>query len=567
MRACYLLLCVFFALSGCNDSEAPTLQADLVNSWGDNDLRDGQLVDPLCMSVDPQNGDVFVADAVGGDTFIEIYSPPGGFVGRWKVPGGFGHLSAMTVQYGSIYAVAPETHRILWLKDNGILVNSWPIDSGTGFSRVDIARDANGFIYLTDPYQKRIQVFDTGGTPYRWWTAWGSQVAGFNPVSIAVDGSGNVFVADEGNRAIWKFESDGTPIVTWGIGEAPGGPLSIALDVNGDLLVLERRNHVQRFTSDGTLVGSWTGEGTLVGYYGPDICTANGLVYTLGLRGFGIQEYEGQGVLERTFGSPRASAPGQLNEPIRIMQAGDGTVLVRDELRIQRFTTQGDYLNAWAWFEWIGDLAPGPLNTVVALLPHGIRTYSEDGVALSEWSWGNAVAEPGGMDVDELGRIWVTDRDWGKVLAFSSSGDLLKSWGKSGPEEGAFNDPNSVAVRHGLVAVCDHNSLTLFDEQGGFERSLGTWTITNGDRSHQFTNVAMDDDYIYASGPIQQTSVFDRNGNLLSKFADGSTCSGNGRRDIAPGDRGEIFSLSPCTGKVLVYELPISASASPTPPN
>lgn len=121
------------------------------------------------------------------------------------------------------------------------LANFGTWGSGTGQfniniypSRIELAFDAQGNIYVTDPGNNRVQKFDSQGNYLSQFGSLGTGNGQFNsPAGIAIDASGNVYVTDAGNARVEKFDTNGNYLGQFG---SPGsgngqfhGPFSIAL--------------------------------------------------------------------------------------------------------------------------------------------------------------------------------------------------------------------------------------------------------------------------------------------------------------------------------------------------
>jgi len=127
-----------------------------------------------------------------------------------------------------------------------------------------MAVNANGWIYITDYNNHRVQIFDASGTYTR---TIGTGVAGsendqfYNPTGVAVDSSGNVYVADSNNRRIQVFDASGTYSRTIGAGYGSGnsqfiGPYDVVVDANGTVYVADTgnstsNNRIQVFDASG----------------------------------------------------------------------------------------------------------------------------------------------------------------------------------------------------------------------------------------------------------------------------------------------------------------------------
>ena len=88
---------------------------------------------------------------------------------------------------------------------------------GDSFTRVsDVAWDRAGNIYVADGAGRtgnaRVAKFDKDGHFIKSWGSRGSEAEQFNSLhGIVIDAAGNVYVADAGNKRIQVFDSDGTP--------------------------------------------------------------------------------------------------------------------------------------------------------------------------------------------------------------------------------------------------------------------------------------------------------------------------------------------------------------------
>jgi NHL repeat-containing protein len=86
--------------------------------------------------------------------------------------------------------------------------------AGDQFSRPsDVAWDGDGNIFVADGHgaNARVAKFDRNGRFILSWGSRGSEPGQFNtPHSIAIDAHGNVYVADQGNKRIQVFDNGGT---------------------------------------------------------------------------------------------------------------------------------------------------------------------------------------------------------------------------------------------------------------------------------------------------------------------------------------------------------------------
>ncbi len=149
-------------------------------------------------------------------------------------------------------------------------------------------------IYVADSGNNRIEIFTlTHGTPSLTQVgSWTMPSLSSNPSGIAVapDGSpnaGSVYVADTAHNKIVRFSSGGTVLGSWGsMGTLPGqfkSPRGLACDAAGNVYVADTdNNRIQVFTPDGTFASQFGKKGSLEGelYLPRSVAvSAEGLVY------------------------------------------------------------------------------------------------------------------------------------------------------------------------------------------------------------------------------------------------------------------------------------------------
>jgi len=156
---------------------------------------------------------------------------------------------------------------------------------GTGEGQFSAPRNVafapDGAVVVADSGNHRIQTFAADGT---FLAAWGdlckvyedkkgcrsSDGAGqfHEPWGVAVDADGFVYVADTWNHRVQKFTPDGEFVTMWGqfgAADAPGGwfwgPRDVV--VAGELVYVSDTGNkrIQLFTTDGQFVTAWGGQG------------------------------------------------------------------------------------------------------------------------------------------------------------------------------------------------------------------------------------------------------------------------------------------------------------------
>ena len=218
----------------------------------------GQFDAPTAIAVDP-NGNVLIADT--GNGRIEKFSPTGTFVtsiGQFEAPSGIAIDRA-----GNIYvAEIGSKHRVQKLAPDGKFIAEWkgPEPGFYGPRRITVGPDDS--IYLVDSGRNRIVKFSPDGQVLASWGSEGSGDGQFKGLSsVAVDSMNNkVYVADPLNRRIQVFDSNGKFLTKWSVPEwgEPVGFEDLAIDSKADRVYASSTHMgtVLIFDLNGTRLGS-----------------------------------------------------------------------------------------------------------------------------------------------------------------------------------------------------------------------------------------------------------------------------------------------------------------------
>lgn len=319
--------------------------------------------------------------------------------------------------FGGRYRISewPLRHELRLYIRKDVLANIW--DYGVGPVYAESLRDpyAEGEL-LPSPSL----VINQAGTP-------GTAPGQLNtPRNVAIGPDGRIYVADSGNHRIQVFDAQGNFVTGWGeFGTAPGQfnePWGLAVDEQF-VYVADTWNHrIQKFTLNGGFVGTYgqsgaadTGSNSLGLFFGPRsvlLLPDNRLLVT-DTGNHRMQVLTRDGTFLQQVGS-FGNQPGQLNEPVGLALASNGTIYLADTWngRIQQFLPEFFPIFDWRVRAWAGQ----SINN---------KPY---------------------LALDSLNRVYVTDPEGYRVLIFTANGEYLARFGKFGTDVNSFGLPNGIAI-------------------------------------------------------------------------------------------------------------------------
>jgi uncharacterized protein (TIGR03663 family) len=269
-----------------------TRALNTVAVWGGQGVGEGLFSYPRNVAIAP-DGSVYVADS--GNHRIQKFTAKGEFVTMWghvckmyegqegcqEPDGAGGFMEPWDVEVdvdGFVYVADTWNHRIQKFDADGNFVTSWGWhgvnESAIGapnqfWGPRDIAIDADGLIYVSDTGNKRIQVFTPDGQFVDQWGGKGTLDGEFDePVGIAISADGQAYVADTWNQRIQVFDTEHFFLRKWEIHTWLGQSLEnkpyLAVDAWNRVYATDPEGYrILVFDEDGSFVAS-------IGQYGSD---------------------------------------------------------------------------------------------------------------------------------------------------------------------------------------------------------------------------------------------------------------------------------------------------------
>ena len=219
---------------------------------------------------------------------------------------------------------------------------------------VDIALDKHGNLFVTTA---NIKKYDNEGNFVK---QWGEKVGKGDgefalPTGIATDWEGNVYVDDFRNKRIQKFDNDGNYLMQWTT-DRGGSPGSTVVDKDGNVFVSffgSDDGNLQKYDSQGNLLLSWGGTGDGDGEFAgriEDIAMDQaGNIYVTDSFNHRIQKFDGNGNFLLKFGSgPGTEGRGTFTNTRGVAVDTNGNIYVVDNLFLQKFDAQGNFITQWS---------------------------------------------------------------------------------------------------------------------------------------------------------------------------------------------------------------------------
>ena len=231
---------------------------------GGQGTGNGQFDSPHGITADSA-GNIFISDTNNGR--IEKFSPTGTFITSFGTKGTgygqFGEPNGIAVDHGgNIYVAEASNHRIQKLTPDGSFLAEWKGPDPGFYGPRKIAIGPDNSLYVVDQGRIRIVRFDQNFRPLATWGEKGNGESQFDdPTSVVVDPATNkVYVADPRNQRIQVFDATGKFLTKWAVPEwrIPYGFEDLAINSRDGRLYASSANmdSVLVFDLNGTRLGT-----------------------------------------------------------------------------------------------------------------------------------------------------------------------------------------------------------------------------------------------------------------------------------------------------------------------
>ena len=166
---------------------------------------------------------------------------------------------------------------------------------------------------------------------------------------------------------------------------------------------------------------------------------------------------------------------------------------------------------------------------------------------------------PRSIDLDDHGRVFVSDEYVNRITIYDEEGAYRYHWGNPGSEDGQLNGPSGIAFdSHGTIWVVDslNHRVQNFSQLGEFQSKFGKQGGGDGDLEMPW-GICIDryDNIYVADWGNNRVQKFATNGELLVKFEGSSTGAGSlkGPSGVAVDSDGDVYVTDWGNHRVQIY--------------
>lgn len=251
------------------------------------------------------------------------------FFSNWNVGGG--PTGIANDRLGDVYVSSNIPAPFVYhYTAEGDFINSFAA-GGTFLGGRDVTTDSSGNVYVVNSTDSLIKKFAPNGNLIAQWGSFGSGNGQFFAVDDLATGPGNqIYAADVGNGRIQRFSSDGAFLGSFSV---PGSTVGLDVGSDGSIFVVDGTlDEVRAYNIAGTQTDTIGGSGSGAGDIG-DAADVNigddGRIYVVDSGAGNIKAYAPDGTHETSFASP-GSNDGELSGPNSLSADRAGNVWVTE---------------------------------------------------------------------------------------------------------------------------------------------------------------------------------------------------------------------------------------------
>jgi hypothetical protein len=232
-------------------------------------------------------------------------------------------------------------------------------------------------------------------------------------------------------------------------------------------------------------------------------------------------------------------ADGEFRHPhgIDADSSGNLYITVRDNLEIQKFTSNGKFIDKWA----SNTTRDGEYRDIIIKenVPRSVfrSTDPRDGEFL----------DPHGVDVNSIGNVFIVDAALINVQKFDSNGKFITKWGTNGTGDGEFYLLEGIGIDsfdNTYVVDAGNKRIQKFDSNGKFITKWGTNGTGDGEFRYPY-GIAVDSlNNVYVSDKLNsKVEKFTNDGEFITKWGTKGTGDGEFRypEDLAVDLEGNVY--------------------------
>lgn len=239
----------------------------LVQFFGDKGTGASLFQDARSLAIDPQNGDIIVAEYSTGR--LQVFDPNGKFITQWEMENGDSPILDLDVdRQGNVYVVYSGEIHVLDVKTGAEITTLTNYGEQAGqFSNLALTEEG-GFIAVSSG--ETLVRFNSDRTAEVFIPEAVSSISGDAELDskIAIDGLGNIYVLGIFNNSIFVFNPQGKLLSRFGSsGDGQGqfrAPYVIAVDNQSRVYVSDFKG-VQVFDSNGRYLNKFEANGFIFG--------------------------------------------------------------------------------------------------------------------------------------------------------------------------------------------------------------------------------------------------------------------------------------------------------------